>query len=154
MNFLNKKLIFLCNKRLLGLDIGGKKIGISLSDFNWKIASSFMFLQRTNFQKDIMALLTLIKKEQVGAVIVGLPKNMNGTEGPQAKKVRGFISKIQLPDFPIIFWDERLSTVAVTKVLLEAGLSRKKRSNVVDKMAATYILQGFLDFWKQQKKSY
>lgn len=133
-------------KRLLGLDLGEKTIGLGLSDITWLIASPLEVIRRTNLENDFKALQRVIHEFSVAAFIIGLPMNMNGSEGPQAKKARAFIEDLLKEiDIPVYFWDERLSTVAVTRTLLEADLSRKKRAQIVDKMAATYILQGVLD---------
>lgn len=133
-------------RRLLGLDVGDKTVGIAISDINWIIASPLLLIKRISFQKDVAQLQDIIKKNEVCALVAGLPVNMNGTEGPQAEKTRNFLSKVsEVIDIPIVLWDERLSTMAVTRTLLEADISRKKRKDVVDKMAATYILQGVLD---------
>lgn len=133
-------------ERLLGLDVGDKTVGVAISDTNWIIASPLLLIKRTSLAKDAAQLQDLITKHSICAMVAGLPVNMNGTEGPQAGKVRHFVEKIsETLDIPIFLWDERLSTMAVTRTLLEADMSRKKRKDVVDKMAATYILQGILD---------
>ncbi|MBW8309819.1 MAG: Holliday junction resolvase RuvX [Candidatus Paracaedibacteraceae bacterium] len=133
-------------KRLLGLDIGNKTVGIAVSDTGWLIASPLKLLKRTNITTDVKALLAVYKDYSSGCFVAGLPMNMNGSEGPQAEVVRAFIDcLLKQEDIPVFLWDERLSTVAVTRTLLEADLSRKRRAEVVDKMAATYILQGSLD---------
>ncbi|AIK96394.1 Holliday junction resolvase RuvX [Candidatus Odyssella acanthamoebae] len=133
-------------KRVLGLDVGNKTVGIAVSDASWLIASPLKLLKRANLTADIKALLSVYKDYNACCCVVGLPMNMNGTEGPQAGVVRSFIGfLLKQEDVPVFLWDERLSTVAVTRTLLEADLSRKRRAEVVDKMAATYILQGSLD---------
>lgn len=133
-------------KRLLGLDLGEKTIGLAMSDATWFISSPLEVIRRTALENDLKALQKIISDFSIGAFVIGLPINMNGSEGPQAQKARKFIDDLnQVIDIPVCFWDERLSTVAVTRTLLEADLSRKKRSQVVDKMAATFILQGVLD---------
>ncbi len=133
-------------KRLIGLDIGNKTVGIAVSDTSWLIASPLKLLKRTNITTDIKALLAVYKECSSCCFVAGLPMNMNGSEGPQAEVVRSFINfLLTQDDVPVFLWDERLSTVAVTRTLLEADLSRKRRAEVVDKMAATYILQGSLD---------
>lgn len=132
--------------RLLGLDLGDKTIGIALSDVSWIISSPLVLIKRTAFKKDLEQLQEIITKHNICALIIGLPVNMNGTQGSQAEKVLQFVGKMaETITTPIVMWDERLSTMAVTRTLLEADVSRKKRKDVVDKMAACYILQGALD---------
>lgn len=132
--------------RVLGLDLGEKTIGLGISDITWLISSPLEVIRRTNLENDFKVLQQVINNFSIVAFVIGLPMNMNGSEGPQAKKARAFIDELlKVVDIPVYFWDERLSTVAVTRTLLEADLSRKKRAQVVDKMAATYILQGALD---------
>lgn len=132
--------------RLLGLDLGEKTIGLGLSDTTWFISSPLEVIRRTTLENDLKALRKIKEDFSIIAFIIGLPLNMNGSEGPQVKKARIFVDDLLKEiDIPVFFWDERLSTVAVTRTLLEADMSRKKRSHVVDKMAATFILQGVLD---------
>jgi putative Holliday junction resolvase len=133
-------------RRLMGLDLGTKTIGLALSDVNWTIATPLETIKRVKFTPDVEALLGLAAKHDAGALVIGLPKNMDGTEGPRAQSTRSFVRNL-LPktDLPIVFWDERMSTAAVTRTLLEADASRARRAELVDKMAAAYILQGFLD---------
>jgi putative Holliday junction resolvase len=132
--------------RIMGIDLGDKTIGLCLSDLTWSIATPMETLKRTNLDKDLLQLATYIQQYHVIGLVIGLPINMNGTEGPQAQKVRQFASKLlENIEIPIILWDERLSTTAVTRTLLEADISRRRRSQVVDKMAASFILQGALD---------
>lgn len=132
--------------RLLGFDLGEKTIGLALSDIMLTVATPLETLKRGKFSVDVLALESLIHKHGVGGLVIGLPLNMDGTDGPSAQSARAFgrnfAARSQLP---IVFWDERLSTAAVTRTLLEADSSRKRRSEVVDKMAAAYILQGALD---------
>lgn len=132
--------------RLLGCDVGEKTIGLALSDTNRKIASPFSVIQRTQWKKDSEGLLKTIMDYRIVGVVVGLPLNMDGSEGPRSQSIRQFVvNLLALNDLPVCLWDERLSTVAVTRVLVEADLSRAKRRKVVDKVAASYILQGCLD---------
>jgi putative Holliday junction resolvase len=132
--------------RLLGFDLGEKTIGLALSDIMLTVATPLETLKRGKFSVDVLALESLIHKHGVGGLVIGLPLNMDGTDGPSAQSARAFgrnfAARSQLP---IVFWDERLSTAAVTRTLLDADASRKRRSEVVDKMAAAYILQGALD---------
>lgn len=131
---------------MMGLDLGTKTIGISVSDTIGQIASPLKTLKRTKFGKDADALGDLIDARQIAAVVVGLPKNMDGTEGPRAQSTRAFCKNLsdRLP-LPILLWDERLSTVAAERALLEADTSRRRRGEVVDHVAAGFILQGALD---------
>lgn len=132
--------------RFLGCDVGEKTIGLALSDINRKIATPFQVIHRTQWKKDAPLLLSIMNEHHILGIVVGLPLNMNGSEGPRCQSTRQFVANLlALQDIPICFWDERLSTIAVTRTLLEADLSRAKRSKVVDKMAASYILQGALD---------
>lgn len=132
--------------RVLGLDLGEKTIGLAMSDATWFISSPLEVIRRTTLENDFKALQKVIDTFSIVAFVIGLPLNMNGSEGPQVKKARSFVDDLLKEiDIPVYFWDERLSTVAVTRTLLEADLSRKKRAKVVDKMAATFILQGVLD---------
>ena len=134
------------NSRLLGLDVGEKTIGMALSDTRLMIASPMETLRRKKWSEDSQKLLKLIDEQDVFGLIIGLPLNMDGSEGPRCQSIRQLAENIlKLTDIPICFWDERLSTAAVTRTLLDADMSRKRRSEVVDKMAAAYILQGFLD---------
>ncbi len=132
--------------RLMGLDMGEKTIGIAISDAGRTIATPYKTLRRTKFSRDAEELLALAEERQIGGIVIGLPLNMDGTEGPRCQSVRQFAADLgQQTDLPIAFWDERLSTVAVTRTLLEADTSRARRRQVVDKMAAGFILQGALD---------
>lgn len=134
------------NARLIGIDLGEKTIGLALSDVNRTIASPFETLPRTKFRPDAAALLRIAERHGVGGLVIGLPKNMDGTEGPRAQSTRAFIRNLApLTELAIAFWDERLSTAAVTRTLLEADASRARRNDLVDKLAAAYILQGALD---------
>ena len=131
---------------LFGLDLGAKTIGIAVSDTSRMVASPLVTLKRTKFGKDAEALLKLAAERGVVGIVLGLPLNMDGSEGPRAQSTRAFARNLaRLTDLPIGFWDERLSTAAVTRTLLEADASRARRAEVVDKMAAAYILQGALD---------
>lgn len=132
---------------LFGLDPGTKTIGVSISDSSWNIASPLVLIRRKKFKDDAQQLLSLIEEHKPSAIVIGLPINMDGTEGPRAQSVRAFARNLaQITELPIAFWDERLSTIAVTRTLLEADVTRKRRKDLVDKMAAAYILQGALDF--------
>jgi putative Holliday junction resolvase len=132
--------------RFLGCDVGEKTIGLALSDRNQTIATPLSVIRRTQWKKDAISLLKVIDDHHISGVVVGFPLNMNGSEGPRCQSIRQFVANLlALRDLPLCLWDERLSTYAVTRTLIEADISRAKRSQVVDKMAACYILQGFLD---------
>lgn len=133
-------------KRILGLDIGDKRIGIAVSDELGITAQGLETLHRTALEKDISKLLEIINKWSIQRIVVGLPRNMNGTYGPQAEKVKDFAERILSEGVPeIVYWDERLTTAAAERVLLEGNISRIKRKNSIDKLAAVMILQGYLD---------
>ncbi|HEX6978068.1 MAG TPA: Holliday junction resolvase RuvX [Alphaproteobacteria bacterium] len=132
--------------RLLGLDVGTKTVGLALSDTTLTIATPLETLRRGKFAADAETLRTIVARHNVGGFVVGLPVNMDGTEGPRAQSVRAFAKNLLgRIDLPLAFWDERLSTAAVTRTMIEADLSRARRSELVDKAAAAYILQGLLD---------
>ncbi|AMJ63471.1 Holliday junction resolvase RuvX [Bosea sp. PAMC 26642] len=132
--------------RLLGLDLGSKTIGLALSDLERQIATPLETIRRVKFGFDAAALVKVAELHRVAGMIIGLPLNMDGSEGPRVQSTRAFVRNIApLTSLPIAFWDERLSTMAVTRTLLAADASRAKRAAVVDKMAAAYILQGALD---------
>ncbi len=133
-------------QRILGLDLGSKTIGLALSDTSLSIATPLQTIRRSKFAKDSQTLLAIAEEHAIGAFVLGLPLNMDGSEGPRVQSTRAFARNIaRISDIPTVFWDERLSTVAVTRTLLEADRSRKRRAELVDKMAAAYILQGVLD---------
>lgn len=132
--------------RILGLDIGSKTIGIALSDPLGYTAQGIKTIIRKSKKSDLEELKNLCLQYQVDTIVAGLPKNMNGTIGPQGEKVISLCELIKNEtNLPLILWDERLTTVAANRAMLEADLSRAKRKKIVDKMAATYILQGYLD---------
>ena len=133
--------------RIMGLDIGDKTIGVAVSDLMGMTAQGIKTIKRTSKKNDIEEIKQIIKEKQVNLIVSGLPKNMNGTVGPQGEKVQKFCELIkEETGLEIEFWDERLTTVAAEKTLITADVSRKKRKNVIDKMAAVLILQGYLDF--------
>lgn len=133
-------------RTLFGLDLGTKTIGVAISDTRLSVASPAEVIRRKKFTVDAEALLALAAAREAGGFILGLPRNMDGSEGPRCQSTRAFARNLaRLTPLPIGFWDERLSTVAVERALLEADQSRKRRAEVVDKMAAAYILQGALD---------
>jgi putative Holliday junction resolvase len=132
--------------RLIGIDLGEKTIGLALSDTSLSVASPLDTLKRGKFSADARKLSELMMDHGAGGLVVGLPLNMDGSEGPSAQSARAFARNFAVcNNAPITLWDERLSTAAVTRTLLEADSSRKRRAEVVDKMAAAYILQGALD---------
>lgn len=131
---------------LMGLDLGEKTIGVAVSDRMRGVASPLETVRRKKFSLDSARLLELIADREIGGVILGLPKNMDGTEGPRCQSTRAFARNLsRLTEISIGFWDERLSTVAAEKALFEADTTRKRRGQVIDHVAAGYILQGALD---------
>lgn len=133
-------------QRLMGLDVGTRTIGLALSDSSLMIASPLETIRRTKFTKDADYLRGLVERHGVGGFVIGLPVNMDGSEGPRCQGVRQFAKNLEekMP-LPAAFWDERLSTAAVNRMLIDADASRKRRGELVDKLAAAYILQGALD---------
>ena len=131
--------------RLIGLDVGTKTIGTALCDSQWTIATPAETIQRTRFAKDLEALRKLIEAQQVRGLVVGLPLNLDGSDSPRTQSVRAFARNLTPLGLPVLLWDERWSTLAVTRTLLAADASRARRAELVDKMAAAYILQGALD---------
>lgn len=132
--------------RLFGLDVGTKTIGLALSDVTRTIATGLVTLQRGKFAADARRLLDLAAKHGVGGLVVGLPVNLDGTEGPRAQGTRAFVRNLGgVSTLPMLLWDERLSTAAAERTLLEADMSRRRRAQVIDKVAATLILQSALD---------
>jgi len=141
-------------RRLLGLDVGAKTIGIAIADSRLTVASPLATLRRGKFAADAERLKALIAERAVGGLVIGLPLNMDGSEGPRCQSVRQFAANLlQRIDIAVAFWDERLSTAAVTRALIAADMSRKRRAEVVDKAAAAYILQGALDALGRQAES-
>ena len=131
---------------LTGLDLGTKTIGVAVSDSLRQVSSPLETIKRTKFTADAARLLQIIADRQIGGIVLGLPRNMDGSEGPRCQSTRAFARNLEkLTDVPITFWDERLSTVAAERALLEADTSRKRRAEVIDHVAAGYILQGVLD---------
>ncbi len=131
---------------LIGLDLGTKTIGVAVSDTYRRVASPLETVRRTKFTTDADRLLEIIAERNIAGIVLGLPRNMDGSEGPRAQSTRAFARNFaRLSDVPIAFWDERLSTVAAERALLEADTSRKRRAEVIDHVAAGYILQGLLD---------
>lgn len=138
--------------RVLGLDLGTKTIGIAVSDELSLIAQGLFTLKRKGLQSDIRELEKVIEERSVEKIVIGLPKNMNNTLGTSANMVLSFIEELtKSVDLPVVTWDERLSTVAAERALLEADMSRKKRKRVIDTVAAQLILQGYLDCQQRLK---
>lgn len=133
-------------ERYIGLDVGDRTIGVAISDPFLLTAQSLMTIKRKSKIEDIEIINDIIKEKEVSKIIVGLPKNMNNTIGPQAKKVKTFVKELRKhSDLDIEYVDERLTTISATRVLIEQNVSRKKRKDVIDSVAATYILQTYLD---------
>lgn len=134
------------DRALAGLDLGTKTIGVAVSDRRLSVATPLETIKRTKFTADANALLAICAKREIGGIVLGLPRNMDGSEGPRCQSTRAFARNLErLTELPITYWDERLSTVAAERALLEADTTRKRRSEVIDHVAAGYILQGALD---------
>ena len=131
--------------RLIGLDVGTKTIGLALCDAGWSFASPAELIRRTKFQKDKAAIAAIVAAQAVKGVVIGLPLNLDGSESPRSQSSRAFARNVEDWNLPILLWDERWSTQAVTRTLIEQDASRAKRAELVDKMAAAYILQGAID---------
>lgn len=131
--------------RLLGLDVGTKTIGTALCDAGWSFASPALLVRRTKFQKDKAALAELAAQQQVKGLVIGLPLNLDGTDSPRTQSTRAFARNLDDMGFPILLWDERWSTVAVERTLIEQDFSRARRAGMIDNMAAAHILQGAID---------
>jgi putative Holliday junction resolvase len=133
-------------QRLIGLDVGTKTIGLALSDTRLVIASPLDTIRRRRFRDDMTALCALIDEHDAGGVVIGLPLALDGRDSPRTQSVRAFARNLMaLRDMPVLLWDERMSTAAVTREMIAADMTRKRRAEIVDKVAAAYILQGCLD---------
>jgi putative holliday junction resolvase len=133
--------------RLMGLDVGTKTIGLALSDTRRVIATPLETIRRRRFREDVTRLFLLVDTHGVGGLVVGLPLTLNGGDGPRTQSVRQFARNVVAQrDLPLALWDERLSTAAVTREMIAADMTRKRRAEIVDRVAAAYILQGCLDF--------
>jgi putative pre-16S rRNA nuclease len=133
--------------RLMGLDVGTKTIGLALSDTRRAIATPFETIRRRRLKEDLTTLFAAVDRQGVGGLVVGLPLRLDGGDGPRTQSVRQFAkSLLAQRDLPLAFWDERMSTVAVERGMIEADLSRKRRAQLIDRAAAAYILQGCLDW--------
>jgi putative Holliday junction resolvase len=136
--------------RLLGLDVGTKTVGMALSDVTRSIATPYDTVRRTKFTADAKSIRDVVETNGVGALVIGLPLHLDGSEGRRAQSTRAFARNLAAHvEVPMVFWDERLSTAAVERHLIEADASRKRRAEVIDRMAAAYILQGALDRLKR-----
>ena len=134
------------NRAVCGLDLGDKTIGFAVSDLRRQVATPLLVIRRVKFTEDAARLMGLVAERSIAGIVLGLPLNMDGSEGPRVQSTRAFARNLlKLTDLPITYWDERLSTVAAERALLEADTSRKRRSEVIDQVAAGYILQGALD---------
>lgn len=131
--------------RLLGLDVGTKTIGTALCDAGWSFASPALLIKRTKFTADKAALATLVAEQQVKGLVIGLPLNLDGTDSPRTQSTRAFARNVEDMELPVLLWDERWSTAAVERQMIAEDLSRAKRAERVDKLAASYILQGAID---------
>ena len=131
--------------RLLGLDVGTKTIGTALCDAGWSFASPALLIKRTKFTADKTALAALIAGQQVKGLVIGLPLNLDGTDSPRTQSTRAFARNVEDLGLPVLLWDERWSTAAVERQMIAEDLSRAKRAERVDKLAANYILQGAID---------
>lgn len=133
-------------RTIAGLDLGTKTIGIAISDLGHSFATPREVIRRTKFTKDAEVLLAALRRDSAGAIVIGLPVNMDGSEGPRAQATRAFVRNMEArTDLPFVFWDERLSTVAAERALIEMDVSRGKRAARIDSAAAAFILQGALD---------
>jgi putative Holliday junction resolvase len=133
-------------RRVMGLDVGTKTIGLALSDTRLVIASPLQTIRRRRFREDTAALFALVERHDVGGLVIGLPLSLSGGDSPRTQSVRQFARNLlALHDMPVALWDERLSTAAVTREMIAHDMTRKRRAEIVDRVAAAYILQGFLD---------
>jgi len=131
--------------KLAGLDVGTKTIGLAICDAGWHFAGPAETIRRTKFTKDLDALRTFLGREHIVGLIIGLPLNMDGSDSPRTQSVRAFARNLELLELPILLWDERWSTQAVERAMIEADVSRAKRAEKVDALAAAHILQGAID---------
>jgi putative Holliday junction resolvase len=131
--------------RLIGLDVGTKTIGVAFCDAGWSFATPAELIKRGKFSADLGKLRQIASRENIAGIVVGLPLNLDGTESPRTQSTRAFARNLEALELPILLWDERWSTQAVTRTLIDADTSRARRAELVDKMAAAYILQGAID---------
>jgi len=141
-------------RAVLGLDLGEKTIGVAISDRLLSVATPLETIRRRKFTEDAARVLAIATAREAAGIVLGLPRNMDGSEGPRCQSTRAFARNLgRLTDLPIAFWDERLSTVAAERALLEADTSRKRRAEVIDHVAASYILQGVLDRMEHMRRA-
>ncbi|MEE9314083.1 MAG: Holliday junction resolvase RuvX [Rhizobiaceae bacterium] len=141
--------------RLLGLDLGTKTIGLAISNSNWTIASPVYTIRRQKFTLDVEELLAYATKEKISGLVIGLPLNMDDSEGPRAQATRAFVRNMaKFTDLPVFFWDERLSSVVAEEQMFQASISKKKHSGQIDQRAAAIILQGCLDHLRQELEAF
>ena len=133
------------NGRLVGLDVGTKTIGLAVCDAGWSFAGPAETMRRTKFTNDLKILSEFVEKQSIKGLVVGLPLNMDGTDSPRTQSVRAFARNLAPLDLPLLLWDERWSTQAVERAMIEADVSRSKRAEKVDALAAAHILQGAID---------
>lgn len=138
---------------LMGLDVGTKTIGVALCDAGWIIASPFETVARTRFAGDLSKLSRIVDARSVAGLVVGLPLNLDGSDSPRTQSVRAFACNLAALELPTLLWDERWSTMAVNRALIDADYSRKRRAAIVDKAAAAYILQGAIDALRSERPS-
>ena len=131
--------------RLVGLDVGSKTIGVALCDAGWSFATPAELIRRTRFNADLERIKAVIAVQRVIGIVIGLPLNLDGSESPRTQSTRAFARNVEPLGLPVLLWDERWSTQAVTRTLIDADTTRAKRAELVDKMAAAYILQGAID---------
>jgi putative Holliday junction resolvase len=131
--------------RLVGLDVGSKTIGVALCDAGWSFATPAELIRRTRFNADLERIKAVIAVQRVVGIVIGLPLNLDGSESPRTQSTRAFARNVEPLGLPVLLWDERWSTQAVTRTLIDADTTRAKRAELVDKMAAAYILQGAID---------
>jgi putative Holliday junction resolvase len=131
--------------RLVGLDVGSKTIGVALCDAGWSFATPAELIRRTRFNADLERIKAVIAVQRVIGIVIGLPLNLDGSESPRTQSTRAFARNVEPLGLPVLLWDERWSTQAVTRTLIDADTTRARRAELVDKMAAAYILQGAID---------
>ncbi|MEQ1789103.1 MAG: Holliday junction resolvase RuvX [Rickettsiales bacterium] len=132
--------------RVLGLDVGDTTIGLALSDLRRSISTPLLTIERKKFSKDVEQLKTIINTQKIAGLVIGYPINMDGSKGTRVQSTRSFVSNISKHfELPMLFWDERFSSMVVEKMMKQADMSRKRRAELVDKLAASYMLQGYLD---------
>jgi putative holliday junction resolvase len=146
VDLLNLKAALARQSRLLGLDVGSKTIGLAISDSSLRVASPLSTIRRAKFATDAQEISQIIAERGIGGLVIGLPIAMDGSEGPRCQSVRQFgANLLGVIDLPVAFWDERFSTIGAERPLREAEMSHRRRADVIDKLAAAYILQGALD---------